>query len=162
MVTRELIDSAISARSDTLWHYGILLVVLSLVQRLLNSLTGYLRIGANATLQKKLQGQLMNELLSREYAGLRKYHSGELVSRVFSDVSVVKGGILGILPRLCNMLVSFVGAIIILGEMDRRLVIALLVISLLGSGMMLLFRGPMKTRHKRMQEAESRLQASIQ
>lgn len=93
---------------------------------------------------------------------MKKYHSGELVSRVFSDVSVVKNGIVSLLPNLCSIAISFAGAVIILWSMNRRLVIVLLIVSLLGACFMLLFRNPMKERHKRMQQAESRLHASIQ
>ena len=162
VVTRELIDSAVSSQQEALWRCGLALALLMLAERAVRVGGAAIRVTMSARLQKHLQGGLMNELLLREYAGLKKYHSGELVSRVFSDVSVVKNGIVGMLPNLCSMLVSFIGAAVILWTMDARLVIVLLLFSLVGAGVMLLFREPMKQRHTRMQQAESRLHASIQ
>ncbi len=114
LTTRTLIDSAVSSKADMLWRAGVLLAVLMLTERLLRVFAAALRIGTSTRVQKTLQGQMMNELLTREYAGLKRYHSGELVSRVFSDVAVVKNGIVSMLPSICSMLVSFVGAVIIL------------------------------------------------
>ena len=162
LVTRGLIDSAVSSQADGLWRWGILLAVLIAAERLLRVLSSGLRLTASARLQRDLQGQLMTGLLSREYPGLKRYHSGELVNRVFSDVGVVKGGIMNMPSNLCSMLVSFVGAVIIVGSMSWQLVIALLAGSVLGAGILLLFRNPMKDRHKRMQEADSHLHASVQ
>jgi ABC-type multidrug transport system fused ATPase/permease subunit len=58
--------------------------------------------------------------------------------------------------------VSFTGAAVILITMDWRFVPVLIAVALIGSGLMLAFREPMKRRHKRMQEAEDALHASTQ
>jgi ATP-binding cassette subfamily B protein len=109
-----------------------------------------------------MQGMLVREILSKEYAGLRGYHSGELVNRVFSDMSVIKNGIMNILPNLISIVVSFVGAAAILIAMDWHFVILMIAGGTLGLILIILFRGPMKRRHKRMQEAEGALHASTQ
>ena len=162
LVTRGLIDSAVSGQAETLFRYGLALVLLMLAERLTRAGAAAIRVTTSARLQRSLQHGMMTDLLSREYAGLKRYHSGELVSRVFSDVSVVRSGIVDLPPQLSSMLVSFVGAAVILWSMDSRLVIALMVGSVAGASVMLLFRKPMKERHARMQQAESRLHASIQ
>lgn len=66
------------------------------------------------------------------------------------------------LPTFLRTGVSFVGAAIILITMDWRFIPVLIVAALLGSGIMIAFREPMKRRHKRMQEAEDALHASTQ
>lgn len=109
-----------------------------------------------------MQGMLVREILSKEYAGLSGYHSGELVNRVFSDMSVIKNGIMNILPNLISIVVSFVGAAAILIAMDWHFVILMIAGGTLGLILIILFRGPMKRRHKRMQEAEGALHASTQ
>jgi trk system potassium uptake protein TrkH len=70
---------------------------------------------------------LVKEILSKEYGGLKGYHSGELVNRVFSDMGVIKNGIMSILPSLIGIVVSFVGAAGILIAMDWHFVILMLV-----------------------------------
>ena len=109
-----------------------------------------------------MQSDVTNAILGKDYSSIKSFHSGELVNRVFSDVSVVKNGIMNMLPSLARTLVSFTGAAIILITMDWRFVPVLIGAGLIGLMLMLLFRTPMKNRHKRMQKAEDRLHASTQ
>ncbi len=162
MATKGLVDGAVSSDLDALRRFGLLLGGLILLQHLLSALRAYLRVHASAELQKSMQGMMMRSLLSRNYAGLKGYHSGELVNRVFSDVGVVKNGVMSILPNLFSTVVSFVGAAVILIAMDWHFVILMIVGGVLALILVLLFRSPMKTRHKRMQESEGKLHASVQ
>ena len=116
----------------------------------------------SAELQRHLQGMVTKAILGKEYASLKNYHSGELVNRVFSDVSVVKGGMMNLLPTLLTTAVSFIGAAVILISWDWRFVPVMILAALVGSVVMVAFREPMKRRHKRMQAAEDALHASTQ
>lgn len=162
MVTRELVDGATQARASALYLYGGILAALVVAIRLLSVWMDSISTRANARLQKHMQGLVTESILGKEYAGLRGYHSGELVNRVFSDVSVVKNGVMSILPTLLRITVSFVGASVILITMDWRFVPVMILAGLLGAGVSLLFRNPLKSRHKRMQAAEDALHASTQ
>ncbi len=162
LATRELIDGAVSARTDALWAWGAALAALLLTERGLGVGTSLIRSRASARLQRSLQSMLAERLLSRDYGSLRHYHSGELVNRFFSDVGVVKSGMLSILPSFVRIGVSFVGAAAILISMDWRFVLLLIVGGAAGLAMTLAFRNPMKQRHRRMQEAEGKLHASAQ
>ncbi len=162
LATKGLVDGAVSSNSDQLVKYALMLVGIILMQHLLSNLRNWMRIHASAELQESLQKMLVHEILSKEYGGLKGYHSGELVNRVFSDMSVIKNGIMNILPSLIGIVVSFVGAAGILIAMDWHFVILMLAGGALGLALVILFRGPMKARHKRMQEAEGRLHSSVQ
>ena len=162
LVTKRLIDGATGGRSSALWTYGLMLVGLMALIRLLSIWSSYIRIKASAILQKDLQSMVTDAILGKEYARLKGYHSGELVNRVFSDVGVVKNGIMNMLPTLLRTAVSFFGAAVILITMDWRFVPVLIVAGVIGVAITVGFRGPMKRRHKRMQEAEDALHASTQ
>ena len=162
LVTKNLIDGATGGQESALWIWGGALVALIAVNRLLSVLVSYIRIKASTALQKHLQGLVTESLMSKEYPALKHFHSGELVSRVFSDVGVVKNGVLGLLPSLLQTAVSFIGAAVILITMDWRFIPVLILAAFLGGGLAVAFRNPMKRRHKRMQEAEAKLHASTQ
>ncbi len=162
LVTKALIDGATGGNVSALWTYGAALAALIAVSRGLSVASAYIRTKASATLQKHMQGLVTTSILGKEYAALKGFHSGELVNRVFSDVSVVKGGVMNMLPTFLRTAVSFVGAAVILITMDWRFIPVLVIAALLGSGIMIAFREPMKRRHKRMQEAEDALHASTQ
>ena len=162
IATKGLVDGAVSSNMGELRRYGILLAILILAQHGLSAMRAMLRIHASSGLQKSLQGLLVEQLLSKDYSRIKGYHSGELVNRVFSDMSVIKNGIMNILPNFISIVVSFVGAAAILIAMDWHFIILMIAGGLLGLGLVLLFRRPMKQRHKRMQEAEGALHASVQ
>ena len=162
LATKGLVDGAVSSHYDVLVKYALMLVGIILLQHVLNALQAWLRIHASADLQQSLQGMLVREILSKQYGSLKEFHSGELVNRVFSDMGVIKNGIMSILPSVIGIVVSFVGAAGILIAMDWHFVILMLVGGTLGLIVVLLFRGPMKARHKRMQEAEGALHSSTQ
>ncbi len=162
LTTKELVDAAVSSQSDRLMHYGIILLSLVIAQIVIGFSLSMIRIRASARLQHHLQGVLIHDILTKEYSKLKGYHSGELVNRVFSDAGVIRGGVLGILPGVVSTLVSFIGAAAILIALDWRFVILLAAAGVIGTIIVLLFRNPMKKRHKRMLEAQDKLHAVIQ
>ena len=162
IATKGLVDGAVSSNMEELRRYAVLLALLILAQHGLSAARALLRIHASSGLQKSLQGLLVKEILSKDYARIKGYHSGELVNRVFSDMSVIKNGVMNILPNFISIAVSFVGAAAILIAMDWHFIILMIAGGLLGLCLVLLFRRPMKQRHKRMQEAEGKLHASVQ
>ncbi len=162
LITKALIDGATSGNKDSLITYGALLVAIIAVERGLNVCNAYIRTKSTAVLQKHMQGLVTKAILGKQYAALKGFHSGELVNRVFSDVSVVRNGIMSMLPILLRTAVSFIGAAAILIAMDWRFIPVLIVASGLGVVISVAFRKPMKNRHKRMQQAEDALHASTQ
>ncbi len=162
LVTKGLVDAAVSSRNDVLWKYGCILVGLVLVLLGIRFALSMLRIRAAAKLQRSLQGMLIRDILTKEYASLKGYHSGELVNRVFSDAGVIKNGVLGILPGILSTMVSFIGAAAILIALDWRFVLLMAAAGVIGTIIVLLFRKPMKERHMRMQKAEDKLHSTIQ
>ena len=162
IATKGLVDGAVSSNLDDLRKSAILLGILIFGSRAIAIVNAYIRTYTSSGLQKSMQGMLVSEILKKEYSSLKSYHSGELVNRVFSDMEVIRSGVMNILPSLLGTVVSFIGASIILISMDWHFVILMVIGGLLGLVLVLLFKNPLKERHKRMQEAEGALHASVQ
>ena len=162
LVTKSLIDGATSGKVELLWRYGIALVAIIVTERVLSVLGASIRNKNNARLQMEMQRMVTTSLMGKEYASIKPFHSGELVNRVFSDVSVVKNGVMNLIPSVLRLMVSFIGAAVILIGMDWRFLPVIILASLLGLAISAAFKEPMKRRHKRMQEAEDALHASTQ
>ena len=77
LVTKGLIDGAVSSNTDKLWHYGIMLVSLIVGIRLLSLANASIQVKTTANLQKNMQGMLIQQLLYKDYPSVRGYHSGE-------------------------------------------------------------------------------------
>ena len=162
LITKELVDSAISSHVDGLWIYGIALLVIVLIEIVIRFSLSLIRIHASARMQHNLQGLIVRQILTKKYSSLKGYHSGELVNRVFSDANVIRNGVLNVLPGTISTIVSFVGSAAILIALDWRFVLLLACAGVIGTIIVLLFRKPMKERHARMQKAEDKLHAVIQ
>lgn len=162
VATKGLIDGATAHASSQIWFYTIVMIITVLLVRIASLFSGLLSVRTGAVLLKDIRGMLLQKLLRKQYASLNGYHSGELVNRMFSDVSVVRNGILDIMPSLVSMVVSFVGAAVILISMDWRFVVVLTAGGGFGLVLLVVFRSPMKTRHKAVQESEGRLHAVLQ
>lgn len=162
LCTKGLIDAATGRDWNLLRLFGILLVSLAVVE-LLNGYAHRLwKRRTEAKLYNHLCAQTLNQILDKQYPGLEGYHSGELVSRVQGDVSLVRNGIVGVLPKLVSMLVGFFGASAILISMDWRFAFALVAMGVLGAWLLAVLRHPMKRRQANVRKLEGSIQALLQ
>ena len=162
IATRGLIDSAMGHDSRQILFYAMLMSGAVLMIRGCGLLSGLLTAKTDAELLQDLRMMVLKEMLKKQYAGLNGFHSGELVNRMFSDVSIVKNGIMEVVPGIVSMMVSFVGAAVILLQIDWRFIVLMGAGGLLGLVLIVAFHQPMKRRHKAVQESEGRLHAVLQ
>src|SRR5690606_8531753 len=98
---------------------------------------------------------LLGAILHKEYRAASEVHSGDLMSRLTSDVSRVSQGLCVLLPNIAGMLTKITGAMVILYILDWRLSIGLAIVV----GLLLLaarlFKNQMKHLNGRAQEAEA-------
>lgn len=160
--TKGLIDGAASHNAGQMKLYAWIMVATILIIRLCAAAKNILHTKTSAILLKDMRSMVLHRLLRKQYACIHGYHSGELVNRMFSDVAVVKSGIMGIVPQLVSMAVSFIGAAIILIWMDWRFAVLLIAGGILGLALTVAFKKPMSALHKTVQEREGRLHALLQ
>ena len=162
IATKGLIDGATSHEAAQVKGYAVWLILTVIVIRLASVGNSLLYTKTDAILLRDMRSMFLHSLLRKQYASVDNYHSGDLINRMFSDVSIVKDGVMNIVPQLISMIISFLGAAIILISMDWRFVILLVVGGLIGLALIILFKRPMSTRHKAMQEKEGKLHAVLQ
>ena len=162
IATKGLIDGATSHEAAQVKGYAVWLILTVIVIRLASVGKSLLYTKTDAILLRDMRSMFLHSLLRKQYASVDNYHSGDLINRMFSDVSIVKDGIMNIVPQLISMIISFFGAAIILISMDWRFVILLVVGGLIGLALIILFKRPMSVRHKAMQEKEGKLHAVLQ
>ncbi len=162
LCTKGLIDGATSRNWEMLRLYGILLVSIAALE-LLNGYAHRLwKKRTDAKLYNYLCAQTLTQVLDKQYAGLEGYHSGELVSRVQTDVSLVRNGIIGVAPKLVSMTVGFFGASAILLSMDWRFAFVLVAMGVIGAWLLAVLRHPMKRRQANVRKLEGGIQALLQ
>ena len=126
--SRGVIDSAVSSQSRAFWmaclrQGGIIAVIL-----LSLTLMRHLRDRLAADLERDWKQKLLHGLLHGEYAAVSAYHSAELLNRLNNDVAKVNDGVLTIIPSAAAMVTKLAAAVIVLGTLDARFTLLILVL----------------------------------
>ena len=162
VMTRSLIDGAGNHAMNTVITSACALVILVVLIRILSYMHGIIQTKSSALLLKNIRNNTMELLMHKQYGSLNTYHSGEMVNRLFSDVNVVRNGIMDIIPGFVSLVVSFTGAAVILITMDYRFALAPILAGCMGMIVMLVFKKEVQNRHKKAQENEGKVHALIQ
>lgn len=162
LLCRGIIDSAVSGDRGGILGYAAGLggfVLLQLVLRLVcNSLSEYVRAG----LEMDMRAKLFGKLLSAELSSVTKYHSGELLNRMFSDVKICADGIADILPAAVNMVTRLVCAGAIMIFLEPWFAVLFIAAGAVVFVVTRFFRGRLKGLHKQVQEKEGKVRSFLQ
>ena len=116
-------------------------------------------LNTHATLSffNKLRSRIFNRLLTRRYASLRDYHSGDFMQLLSRDCDTVASTAVGLLPNICSIATQLAGSILCLGMLQGKLVLLLLACFF---GMLLAalpLRKIVKKHHTRVMEASGQV-----
>lgn len=162
LVTKAIVDSAVDGNTEGIIRNAIILAVILLIQILCSYAISRLNLYVKAKMQMNMRREVLDQILKKEYKDISRFHSGELVNRMFSDVNTVIDGVTSIIPPLLCMLTQLIGAIIVLAKLDWRFVVVLCLVGIIALVMTLLFKGKMKSMHKDVQSKEGKVHASLQ
>ncbi len=162
LLMRDLIDAAVDGNRGGIIHSGILLATVVLTQFIIRISCNILSEDVQARMESRLRADILACLMRREYSALGDYHSGELLNRMFSDVSVVVSGVISIVPTAANNLVRIVFAAGVLLSLDWRFGIFFIAAGLFVFAATRFFRPKMKRLHTRVQECEGAVRSFLQ
>ena len=162
LTLREVIDAATEGERSGFLAAVLLLVGIIIVQIVLQALIRWLEELLRSQTENVLKRRVYETVLTRSYASLAAYHTGELLNRMTSDTAVIADGMVTILPNTVAMLVKICGAAIVLMQLDPRFALVFLI-----GGAFLLFvtyglRKIMKRMHKQVQQADGRVRSYLQ
>ncbi len=121
--TRDVIDHAVAGDSRGFWRACLFQGAIILGILLCLVLLQHLRDRLSADLERDWKRTLFRGLLHGDYAAVSRYHSGELLNRLNSDVAKVNEGVLSIVPNAAAMVTRLAAAVIVLGTLDARFTI---------------------------------------
>ena len=112
--SRSLINIAIGSAEGSFRNAVLLLLGLLVLQLVLQIGINFLQVHASARLEISLKQEIFRRLIRKEYLAVSKFHSGELLNRLNSDISVIVNGIVTVIPAAVLFLTSIVGGFIML------------------------------------------------
>ncbi len=174
-LSKDLIEAAqILLTSDTprtVWEcladsalYVPALTVVAVVigQVLLHALTSRLKVYAAGKLEMRLREQVFSSLLCADHTAVNTYHSGEFITRLTSDVTVVAQSVTGLVPTAASLIAKLVGGIAVLATLAPDLALVIVGVGIVAAIGSRLYGARLKRLHKACQEAYGKTRSFMQ
>lgn len=126
---RTLTDIATHAREGSILWTAVLLASIFLMELLLHIASTWLSAALGVKTQNLMQRFFFKRLLKGQWHGIEKYHSGDVLNRLFGDVNDIVNLMTEVLPTAVIVVVQFVASFVYLYIMDRTLAIIVVVSS---------------------------------
>lgn len=160
--SRGVIDSAVSGSLSLFQRACVVQGSIILAKLICLTLVRHLSERLRADLERDWKRRLLHGLLHGDYAAVSGYHSAEILNRLNNDVSKVNEGVLSVIPSTAGMITRLVAAVTVLGTLDLRF---MLLILLLGAGAMAgttLAHKKLKNLNKRVSEHDGKVSGFLQ
>jgi ATP-binding cassette, subfamily B, bacterial len=162
IVSKNIIDSATSGKLDRVFLIGVLYVLIVLINMGMGLLSSFYSVRVTEEMSNKIRQGFYSKFMKAEWSELSEFHSGDLVTRMTSDVSSITSVVVGTVPAIISLGVQLLAAFLVLVRYDARLGILAFVI---GPSVVLLSRlwgRKLKQLQLKTQESESAFRAFIQ
>lgn len=155
-VSKELIDAAVAAKAGFVQKYALFFGGIIIFQIILSAFLSLMTMKAGEKTANGLRARLFRHLTEADYMQVSAYHSGDILTRMTSDVSSVVGLFIGMVPSLIAQLVQLFGAFFALYIFNKQLAYLAFCIAPVTLLVTRLFAGKLSRLSKAIQEAESK------
>lgn len=154
LILGRLVDAAVGGTLGRLIMFAVLLGCTYLINIAGSAVIKYMSQRCKAAIEVGMRGKYFSLVLQKDYAKVSEYHSGELMNRMTSDVSVISEAVTSILPNFAGFLTKFIFALVMILTIQPLIGIIYSVGGVLVLFAARLFRTKTKSLHKLSQKAE--------
>lgn len=162
LTSRVVIDAAVAKNFDGLIAAAIELLTIIVAQIAIRLIGQSMEARIGARLRLRFRNNIFSALLKKDYQAATAYHTGDLMTRINHDVSVISSGILSLVPSVLALLVGLVYALYSLTRLDPNFAFIFLVGGIILLIVINAFRKVLKSTHKRVQETEAKVRSFFQ
>ena len=161
-LSRGIVDSAVNSDIGGIVFYAVILVSLTVAQLAVRIVSRVLDFNISAKLEISMKQSLFDSIIRKKYEKISDIHTGELLNRITSDVSVVVSSIISIVPNMVYFIVKLVGVFVVLFAIDKTFCLVFLFGGAFMFALVLLFKSKMKALHKSVQESDGKTRSFFQ
>ncbi len=120
LVSKELFNSIVDmGKYDgyggwRIFNLGTAVVGIAILNILLNALVSFYTAKINLKVSNSLRAEVFELFLHTDWESLHRYHSGDLLSRINTDVTTVANSVLGWVPTLVIQVTRFVASLAVI------------------------------------------------
>ena len=157
------IDAAVQRVPAVELYYKIagifILIVLQVIVQI-----AYSKINVKTTIKYSitLKENLFNRLLKKKWQKVSEYHSGELLNRINSDISIITSGVTTIIPNVFSLSLRIILSFASLFVLDKWLAVVYLAVSPFIFVLTRIYGRGMKALHKKCQETDGKTKSFMQ
>lgn len=155
IVTKVLIDSAMEGSYKIAIYYGIALAIILLIEMLLMSVITYFTVRTKETMRNEIQIKALSELYAKKWIQFNGYKTGDLVSRLYSDVDSIVTALTNTVPTLIALMVQLFMAFGLLYVYDPLLALLTFLVTPITILFGMVIGQRIKVVQKKIQEADA-------
>ena len=160
---KEIIDSAtIHKDQQRLISFGVAIIGVVVLQFLFRIVTNGLSEHIKGKLEMAYKTDAFNGILNKKHEKITGYHSGEILTRLTSDVAIISDGMATIIPTVVSALTRLICAVVALVILDWIFAVAFTVAGILVFITITLLKGKLKSLHKETQETDGKVRSFMQ
>lgn len=161
-IVGKLADVATGKIEGDIMVLGILLASLFIFELSLNIAETWIGAVLGVRTQNTMQQRFFARILAGRWNGISRFHSGDVLNRLFGDVGDIVGLMTNILPSLIIIIVQFVASFIYLYTKDRDIAIILIVAAPVFIVLSRIYFYRMRRFVRKIKDSNSAIQAIIQ
>ena len=161
-LSRGIVDSAVNSDVGGIVYFAIILISLTIAQLVIRIISKVLTFNVSSKLEISIKQDIFDNIIRKKYNEISSIHTGELLNRITSDVSVLVSSIISIVPNMVYFIVKLVGVFVVLFAIDKTFSLVFIFGGALMFVVVLLFKSKMKTLHKAVQESDGKTRSFFQ
>ena len=166
-LSKDLVDTAVEhfqgdLQRQRIISLAIIFTLVSLSRPILTAIKSYMQSRMAVSMTNSLRQRLFDEMLKTEVDVGRKYHSGDMINRMESDVSAVTNAFCAAVPNLFWAGLQFAAAFACVLYVDLRLSLVLVVLLPIAAPAGKFIMKKVRKLTLRIKSSDSRIQSHIQ
>ncbi len=129
LVSKRAVDIASGDVEGNLVHTLLFLPLLIGLELAANACVSWLSDMRNVRMDNELKQRIFAHLLNSEWRGIERHHTGDVMSRLESDVASIVGFATGTLPNVVILLFELIGSFVLLWQLDTTLALIIVCVS---------------------------------
>ncbi len=160
VVSKFVIDAATSASSLTV--SVVVMISVTAATLALSIVSSLVTTVINERYAFHIRRKIFDKILRTEWLQIAKYHSGDLLTRLKSDVGAVTSGITNVAPSIITLIVRLIAAFFTLMYYDASLALFALILGPVSAVSSWIFGRKLKRLQIKVQESESKYSSFMQ
>lgn len=161
IVGKEMVDLA-AVGVQSLKNTIIMYVAVILISEVLSAVVSLITVVVNEKFAFGIRKQVYERVLNTHWLQITKYHTGDLMTRLTSDVGVVAEGISVVIPSIIRLALQFLVTFCALAYYEWRLALLALVIGPVAAVCSLVLGKKLKVLQVKVQETEASYRSFLQ